>query len=437
MTEGINRSVLPRFQNDGFQVAQVTSVARQKVEGKLPPLMDDTRANYLARVEGGMENIYVKAVASPWTGEHGIHLLVIPDRKDHLNIPGVADLSPKALGESLQLAEALAYHTLQQDGISEVDFGVNHTRAEYKRIKKTPLASFPVNLHIHVTGYTSADMEPVRVEDIAKSAELTGRTEEAIYALGEGLFFGEIVPVLKDTFPAFDRLFSEMKDQRGRKRLMMRDGRSGFQNPDLPKILQAIDILAKEKYDELAKCFFEFDSESNQFVTKQDELARYKLLPEENRFRNILGYIDNHQNLAAGVKRGLVLLATIAKDEQTVMDRQLGISERRKGSSLTDAEMEVQMGHIANRFWAYKDLAYSMVWSARRDDTGKVAWIFGFDPKVFTIHGPHQSSAYTSKLVERDISGYFTEDQLQKIQQREEVVLAQTRQEIPDLEVKV
>ncbi len=218
---------------------------------------------------------------------------------------------------------------------------------------------------------------------------MTGRTEEALYALGEGLFFGEIVPVLKTTFPSFDTLLSEIRDQRDRKRFKIIDGRNGFQNPDLPKILQAIDALAKQKYDELAKCFFEFDSESNEFITKQNKSARYRLLPRENRLRNIDGYIDNHRNLSSGVKLGLKLLATIAKDEQVVMERELDILAQKKGNELTEAERGAQIGFIANRFWAYKDLAYAMVWSAKKDDSGEVNWIFGFDPKVFTIHGPH------------------------------------------------
>lgn len=135
MTEGIARRDIPRFRNAGFRVARVLNVARERVVGKLPPLMDDTRVNYLARVEGREEDIYVKAVATPWAGEHGIHLLVIPDRKDHLNVPGIADLSSEALGDSLKLAESLAYNTLQQEGISEVDFGINHSRAELRREK--------------------------------------------------------------------------------------------------------------------------------------------------------------------------------------------------------------------------------------------------------------------------------------------------------------
>lgn len=288
-----------------------------------------------------------------------------------------------------------------------------------------------------MTGYTKEDMELVSTEDIMESSELTGRTEEALYALDEGLLFGEIVPALKDTFPTFDTIFSEIRDQRGRKRFQMNDERSGFQHPDLPKILQALDALAKQKYDELAKCFLEFDSESSQFVTKQDESARFKLLPRESRLRSIGEYISNHQNLSSGVKLGLMFLAAKAKDEQLVVKRELGILEKKKGSALTEAEKEVQIGHIANRLWAYKDLAYAMVWSAKRDDTGKVTWIFGFDPKVFTIHGPHQSSAYTNKLVERDMLGYFTLEQLQKAKEREAIVLAQTREEMKTLEVKV
>lgn len=439
MTEEITgpiRPNLPRFRNEGFPVARVSNVAREKVEGKLPSLMDDTRANYLARLEGEKEDIYVKTVATPWVGEHGIHLMVIPDRRDHKNIPGIADLSSEALSHSLQVSESLAYNILQQTGISEVDFGINHSRGELKRGKKSILATIPLNLHIHITGYKPEDMKPVSTEDIMKSSELTGRTGEALYKLGEELLFGEIVPELRVAFPSFDIVFSEIRDQRGKKRFKMNGGRSAFQHPDLPKILQSIDTLAKQKYDELAKCFFEFDSKSNQFVTKQDEAERYKLLPRETRLQNINAYIDNHQSLSEGVKLGLQLLATIAKDEQAVIDRELGIAEKRKGGSLTEAERETQIGLIANRFWAYKDLAYAIVWSAKREESGEVEWIFGFDPKVFTIHGPHQSSAFTNKLVERDISGYFTPEQLLAAQQRENAVLAQTKKEIPSLELK-
>lgn len=437
MTEGSIRAELPRFKNSGFQVSQVANVAREKIEGKLPPLMPDTRANYLARIEGNNEDIYVKAAASPWTGLEGIHLLVIPDRKDYRDIPGVADLSPEALGKSLQVAESLANSMLTQPGISEVDFGINHTRAELKRVEKVPLASFPRNLHIHVTAYNPTDMKAVTSEDIIKSADLTGRTEDALYALGEGLFFGEIVPELRQTFPSFDTIFAEISDQRGRRRFKMLNGRDGFQNPELPKILQAIDGLAKQKYDELAKCFFEFDNGSNQFVTKQDQSARYQLLPRENRVRNVDAYIGNHQNLSSGVKLGLKLLAAIAKDEGSVVERELAIAAERKGRELTESETESQIGIIANRFWAYKDLAYAMVWSAKKAENGEVTWIFGFDPKVFTIHGPHQSSAYTNKLVERDISGYFSHEQLLAAQEREKAVLLQTKEEIPGLKARI
>lgn len=436
MTEGITRGDLPRFRKTASEVKRVLNVAREKVEGKLPPLMDDTRENYLARIKEEDGSIYVKAVATPWTGKHGIHFLVIPDRADHQNTPGIADISEEVLRDSLILSESLAYQTLQYNGISEVDFGVNHSRGELKRGKKSMLATIPQNLHIHITGYNPEDFEPVSNEDIAKSPELTGRTEEALYALGEGLFFGEIVPELRDRFPAFDALFAEISDQRGRKRFKMLNGRHGFQNPQLPKILQAIDALAKQKYDELAKCFFEFDNESNQFVTKQDESARYQLLPRESRAKNVNEYINNHQNLSDGVKLGLKLLATIAKDEGTVMDRELAVAAQQKGSALTEVERESQMGIIANRFWAYKDLAYAMVWSAKKDDSGEITWIFGFDPKVFTIHGPHQSSAYTNKLVERDTAQYFSAEQLQTIQQRESAVLSKTKQEIAGLEIK-
>ncbi len=431
-----SRENLPRFKNQGRGVARVMNVAREKVEGRLPPLMKDTRTNFLARLEEEQEDIYVKAVASPWAGEHGIHLMVIPDRKDHQNIPGIADLSTQALGQSLMLAESLAYHILEQDGISEADFGINHSRGELKRGRKSMLATIPLNLHIHITGYTSEDMRPVTTEDIIKSSDLTGRTGEALYQLGEQLLFSEIVPELKVLFPSFDTVFSEIRDQQGRRRFKMTEGRNGFQHPDLPKILQAMDGLAKQKYDELAKCFFEFDDTSNRFVTKQDELERYQLLPRKIRLRNIDQYLNYHPKLSEGVKLGLRLLASMVKDEQVIINRELNRAAQRKGSALTDIEKEVETGIIANRFWAYKDLTYALVWSAKRGEGGEIEWIFGFDPKVFTIHGPHQSSAHTNKLVERDVSGHFTDEQLQKVKQREMAVLAKTKEKIKELKVK-
>lgn len=130
------------------------------------------------------------------------------------------------------------------------------------------------------------------------------------------------------------------------------------------------------------------------------------------------------------------MLASIAKDEQVVIERELGIFAQRKGGDLTEEEIEAQTVVIANRFWAYKDLAYALVWSAQKENNGEVNWIMAFDPKVFTIHGPHQSSAYTNKLVDRDMSGYFTPEQLSAAQQREKAVLAKTKEEIKSLEVK-
>lgn len=397
--------------------------------------MDDTRANYLAR----QGDIYVKTVATPWTGEHGIHFLVIPDNEDHQNTPGIADLSSQALGHSLQLAESLAYNTLQQEGISEVDFGINHSPGELRRhrLGKSLLATVPLNLHIHITGYNPQDLEPVSNQDISRSSELTGRTGEALYKLGEQLLFGEVVPELRVSFPSFDSIFSEIRDERGRRRFEMVGGRNSFQHSDLPKILQTMDTLAKQKYKELGECFFEVDDVSNQFVTKEDELERYKLLDRPTRIGNIEQYIENHEGLSNSVKFGLIALSCLAKDEQAVAVRELGVLTQKKGSDLTEVERDTQSVHIANRFWAYKGLAYALVWSGRKEENGEVSWIMAFDPKVFTIHGPHQSSAFTDKLVERDMAGYFTPEQLQAAQQRENKVLGQVNAEIESLEVRV
>lgn len=424
------RSILPRFQR-GYDVTRVENVGR--LEGKLPPLMDDVRATHLVKFHPSDSdiNIYLKAVGSPYTGEHGIHFLTIPDRVNGENIPGITNLSSTELQNTLQFAGAFAKQVLEQPNIAEVDFGLHHSRAELKGIPKQRIATFPLNLHIHITGYTAEDMEPLSLDEIINSDEITGKTGEALYALGEQLFFHEVVAKLQQDNPAFNDLFQEVKDKRGRRRFKLTRGIKSFEDPKLADILQQIDRMGKEVYDEIAKCFFEYDDENRRFVEKSDQYARFVLIHRAVREERIKRYIGHRSWLSTGVKTGLEILASYAKDENEILQRELSNERKAKGTDLTEEEASLATKRSADRFWAYKDFSYTMVFSAKKNDDGETEWIFAFDPKIFTVEGIVQSSAFTDKLIIKG-NGFRTPEELSQIQERERKAIGEVLKNEPD-----
>lgn len=420
MSEQYSLADVPGFRK-GLRVAQIYNVLRK--EGSLPPLMDDVRANYLVLYPLEHVRIFLKAVASPYTGEHGVHFLTIPDARDGSNIPGIKDLSTKDLASTLQFAEAFAYQTLQQEGIDEVDFGFHHSRAEFTGIPKQRAATFPKNLHVHITGFSEQDMKSLPKDEVLGDPDLRGKTGEALYALGEQLVMHEVVTPLGNDNPAFNELFEEIKDERGRVRFKMKQGRASFRNLEMPVLLQEIDSRAKEVYDSLGKCFFDYDEQNERFVEKDDQYKRFQLLPVSVRKERLAEYVKKRPWLSDGAQSVLKVLAQKAKDETEIVERELKRAEKTRGSALTSEESDSVRKKTADRFWAYKDLAYTMVWSAKKQENGDVEWIFGFDPKIFTVEGIPQSSAFTDKLIVRDTKVSFTPDQLEAVQNRERNVI--------------
>lgn len=435
MGEQHMREVLPRFRGD-YPVAIVKNVNR--IEGVLPPLMDDVRATNLMEYKppGNGVTVYLKAVGSPYTGENGIHFLTIPDRSDHSNIPGIADLSASELAHVLKFVESVSHSAFSQPGISEVDFGWHHSRAELQGIPKQRLATFPQNLHIHTIAFASEDMKAVSKDEVIANADLTGKTGEALHMLGEELFFKEIVPALQEEYPDFNSIFEETKDTRGRRRFKIRGGSKSFDNILLAQILQAIDVKGKQAYDALARCFFEFNEESGQFKVKDDQYARFKLLPCLEREIRVAGYVIGKPNLSEGVKLGLRWLAQHAQDEHIIIERELEKAENKKGADLTEEERDNTIKEAANRFWAYKDFSYSMSFSAQKTEEGQnMEWIFAFDPKIFSVEGIVQSSAFTDKWIVRDTGKAYTAEQLQAVQAKERAVIDLVIKENPEYKI--
>jgi hypothetical protein len=431
MSEQYNLADEPGFRK-GLRVVQINNVLRK--EGALPSLMDDVRKNYLISCRGEEVTVYLKAVASPYTGEHGIHFLTIPDARDRRsNIPGIKDLSPADLGSTLQFAETFAYQTFQEEGIDAVDFGFHHSRAEFTRIPKQRSATFPDNFHIHITGYSGQDMKPLPRDEVLKDSDMRGKTGEALYFLGEQLVMNEVITPLRNEKPGFNGIFEEIKDERGRIRFKMRQ--ASFENPDFPVLLQEIDKRAKETYDSLGKCFFEYDEENKRFVEKDDQYKRFKLLPVNVRKERIAEYVKKKPFLSEVARLVLQVFGQEVRDETEVVDRELTKAVKTKGAALTFEESDLIRKKTADRFWAYKDLVYTMVWSAKKQENGKVEWIFGFDPKIFTVEGIPQSSAFTDKLIVRNTKVSYTPEQLEEVQRRERMIIERVLNKHPNYQI--
>lgn len=212
----------------------------------------------------------------------------------------------------------------------------------------------------------------------------------------------------------------------------MKKGRESFALSELPIILQTIDRRAKEVYDSLGKCFFEYDEENERFVEKDDQNKRFKLLPVNVRKERIAEYVKKKPFLSEGAQLALQVLGQKARDETEVVDRELKKEEKTKGLALTQEESDSVIKKTADRFWAYKDLVYTMVWSAKKRENSDVEWIFAFDPKIFTVEGIPQSSAFTDKLIVRDTKTAFTLDQLEAVQNRERNVIERVISENPN-----
>ncbi|MDO8429360.1 MAG: hypothetical protein Q7S88_01910 [Candidatus Daviesbacteria bacterium] len=435
MSEKI-RGALPRFQRED-PVVRVDNVLRAKVEGKLPNLMDDVRRTYLAssQPEGSDITVYLKAVAIPYTGEHGTHFLVIPDRLNHQDMPGIADLSTQELQQTLQFAESIGKHTLDQSGIAEVDFGWHHAREGVKQPPKHIMASVPENLHIHVTGYSKEDMILVSTDEATESAYITGITDEAIYPLVQQLLFNEVLPAVRKQHPNFDELFQEVQDSRHKRRLKLTAGKEAFAKVELAEILKAMDLVGKAVYDEAAKCFFEHDPQTNQFIQKDDQYNRYQLLPRPERYRRVKDYIQKRPYLTSGVRVGLEWLAFMAKDEHQIIDREVGKAQSAKDLPLTPDEEKKAVEDAANRFWTYRNFVYAMVFSAQKTARTEPEWIFSFDPKIFTIGGITHSSANSNKLMFKDTNQAYSPEQLHAVQARERQVINEAILEHPEYKI--
>src|SRR5882762_3456933 len=170
----LNRSRLSSLLGENARVALINAPTRLESKGGFPPLLVDARENHFFSVPGRDIITYVKPVAGPYTGVPGNHFLLVPDTRGVGDLPSIQALSPQNLGTVMRTAESLARHTLAQQGISEVDFGINRAFTAGQGNLKQRAVTFPDNLHVHVTGYAKENLSNQQGE-VVKTPDLLAK----------------------------------------------------------------------------------------------------------------------------------------------------------------------------------------------------------------------------------------------------------------------
>lgn len=185
--------------------------------------------------------------------------------------------------------------------------------------------------------------------------------------------------------PLLAGYFERISDEHGAITYRLIHGDTTFSDSDFPRVMQAIHERSQEVYSQLAFAYFEMDKDTKAFVEEAD--GRYKLLPQEERIKNLAVYISEHPSLSSASQRWLKFLASHATDlEKVVINK-----EQAKESGLSS-----QRKYIINRFAAIKDLAYGCTFSGVKTDD-KYDWRMGYDPIVFSTGGTLAASRGTQK----------------------------------------
>lgn len=417
-----------------------TGVRHEVIPGQgFPPLMKDTRENNLANVEVGKgEMVYVKAIAGPYVGTDGLHMMVLPDFKTEKDILEVTDITVGHLSKALEIAGGLAAHAFEEIGIEEVNVGIHTAKDEWvpnpkqgdswEKTPKQRIKNFK-NLHIHVEAAVYEDKPKIKKSELRRDPEYYGKTPEPFEKIGYQVLQHEILPKLKnDGFPVED-FFEEIADNQGRLRLKLLKGKETFKDPELAEFLQLLDVEGQKAYDSLAGCFFERENDS--FREDGGKYLRYKLLPVDERRKRIDEYIQKRDWLSAGSKGGLRLFTSMAQEAETVMSREISNLAKWNPEEHNGLEKPT-IAQIANRFMAFRGFSYATLFSGMKDKNGDVHWTLGIRPSVFLVEG-FVEMANTYGIIVKHADQPYSENELAEVQSRERRVISKVQNEITDL----
>lgn len=369
----------------------VSSIAREPREN-LPSLIDDARQNPIVKVEAPEGDVLVKNVAYPYVEKH---ILVIPDRSDGVDMPGVVDVPGNLLHSAFLVAADVASYYESDPEVQALDIGFNYSPQENKKI----IASQRKNLHIHVEGFTQKDLDH-RITDaeVRRRPEFKRNLSEPAQPIINDLMqrvFREVALIN----PEFDRLFERVSDK-GRITFRLKAGLDTLRDTGFSSVMKDIHDQAKLEYDEIARCFLEINPETSEYFESED--GRYKLLKTEERVERVREYIEqNEEDLSAASRGGLIRFAELIQP----------IVNLSKGNQDFDFQ----------RFAAIKDFAYAAVVSGVKKGE-EWDYRFGFDPVVLSKRDSNQASRGEFKLFERDGSKNYDHDTLIRVKEDEEAL---------------
>lgn len=374
--------------NSGTMI--VSSVSREQVES-LPPLIVDARQNSLASAEYFLGTIYIKPVAMPYVENH---VLVVPDRMDGKDMPGIVDLPGDLLKRSLTVARDVASFYESQDGVEAIDVGFNYSPSENRKV----IASQRKNLHIHVEGFTRADLDH-RISDseVRDRPEFKVQTSEPAQPIINDLM-QMVFQEVDEQDPYFAELFERVSDDsQGRITFRLKEGLDTLANGGFSSVIKDMHEIASYYYRDLAKRFVKTDPDSGEFIESED--GRYELLDRDERIEAVNEYIRFYGKRLSDKSK--IMLRYYAGAIRS-------ISEMSGGNEDFDFQ----------RFAVIKDFAYACSVSGVKTDNGW-EYRFGFDPVVRSKRDSTQASRGEFKLFERDSSKAYDEETLARVKERE------------------
>lgn len=368
----------------------VHSVAQRSNMGDLPSLIQDVRETKpVLSTTGG--KVYVKGAAYVYTPSH---LLIVPDRFDKKDAPGVTDISTDLLFDTFRVASRVATVVARQTDAEFIDLGWNYSPGE----RKKRIASQPDNLHVHVVGYEPNDLQTVDATQVQRDPILSSKLKERMDSVSKDLLVGQVIP----NTPDFDDFFIEsLKDPLA---FYLKDAAS-FENPDFAAMMQKLHQNGQRTYNQVAQVFFDLDNPQMDYYVRPMPRTSF------NRHAQLTAYLAKKpyiSNESAGLLRNLA-------DRVVPFDE---LVRQKFGVNPTDNDAK----NLLYSQGALNGFAYAMTFSADiNPDRSVDQWKLKISPKVFSSQDLLQGSAQF-KLFERNENEALSEAQFDRLTKIEQLV---------------
>lgn len=369
----------------------VHSVALRPNMGPLKSLIDDARDSQpVLTVPEGV--VFLKTPAFLYTPQH---VMVIPDRLDRSDAPGIANIEPAFLHDTFGVWHKTVQVMLEQPGVNFIDAGWNYSHTE----RKKRIASQPDTLHLHTIGYRQGDLRPISSQTVLEDPTLRSKLKEKADPISRDLLLREIIPATPD----FKHFFAAKEGDP--LRFDVRGGMDILLDPDFAPMMQALHRNGQLAYNKLAGCFFDLNNLS------QDRYGRNMPKAAGQRRSDLLAYLSEHSQISAKSARRLGLLANMVVPFDELV--------RKKFRTLDATDSQVK--DLLYLQGALNGMAYSVNFSAPVQDGKAVGWEMQIHPEVFSSTDLLQASS-EFKLFERDENEALTPEQYSQAMQIEKSI---------------